>query len=136
MFCSVNSRCFQNQLIATCLHNFNSDYLKQHNILFGGGTRIALELNEYRESIDIDFLCKDRAAYRAVRQQVSSNSLGDLVKIPFSYPRDIRCQLMPTIISILFYQTAVNCSHYVRFSLPYLIKRRYLYYVYTLRSCY
>lgn len=78
------------QLIATCLKNFNSDYLKQHNILFGGGTRIALEINEYRESVDIDFLCGDKAAFRAVRQQVTSNSLGNLVNTPFSYARDIR----------------------------------------------
>ncbi|MEH8021221.1 nucleotidyl transferase AbiEii/AbiGii toxin family protein [Rheinheimera metallidurans] len=74
------------------MKNFNSDYLKQHNILFGGGTRIALEINEYRESVDIDFLCGDKAAFRAVRQQVTSNSLGNLVNTPFSYARDIRCQ--------------------------------------------
>ena len=43
------------QLIRTALENFNHDFLAQHRILFGGGTRIALELSEYRESIDIDF---------------------------------------------------------------------------------
>ncbi|WP_322543705.1 nucleotidyl transferase AbiEii/AbiGii toxin family protein [Pantoea eucrina] len=31
-------------------------------MFFGGGTRIALEINEYRESIDVDFLCPDRAS--------------------------------------------------------------------------
>uniref|UniRef100_UPI0040478EF9 hypothetical protein n=1 Tax=Rheinheimera sp. TaxID=1869214 RepID=UPI0040478EF9 len=41
------------QLIASCLENFNTDYLARHNILFGGGTRIALELDEYRESVDM-----------------------------------------------------------------------------------
>lgn len=78
------------QLIASCLQNFNSNYLAEHNILFGGGTRIALELDEYRESVDIDFLCCNKAAFRAVREQVSNVSLGDLVKEPFHYGREIR----------------------------------------------
>ena len=78
------------QLIASCLENFNTDYLARHNILFGGGTRIALELDEYRESVDIDFLCPDINAYRAVRQQVTNTSLGELVRLPFNYSREIR----------------------------------------------
>src|SRR5690606_11832332 len=67
-------------------------YLEQHCILFGGGTRIALELNEYRESVDIDFLCADPASYKAVRSQVDSQSLGSLV-LPdqdLSFPRGVR----------------------------------------------
>lgn len=78
------------QLIASCLHNFNGGYLAGHNILFGGGTRIALELDEYRESVDIDFLCGDKSAFLAVRQQVTNTSLGDLVTTPFSLAREIR----------------------------------------------
>lgn len=77
------------QFIALCLANFNDEFLSQHSIYFGGGTRIALELNEYRESVDIDFLCKDKAAFRAVRQQVSSRSLGELVHKEFNYGREI-----------------------------------------------
>lgn len=78
------------QLIRTALENFNHDFLAEHRIIFGGGTRIALELNEYRESIDIDFLCPDKTSYRAVRKEVSEYSLGNLVKKDFSYPREIR----------------------------------------------
>lgn len=77
------------QIIAECLENFNPDYLVEHAIYFGGGTRIALELDEFRESIDIDFLCKDKHAFRAVREEVSSNSLGSLVKQDFDYGREI-----------------------------------------------
>jgi hypothetical protein len=62
------------------LKKFDSDYLAYNGILFGGGTRIALELSEYRESIDIDFLCADPTSYKAVRSQVSSNSFGALLK--------------------------------------------------------
>ena len=76
------------QLIRTALENFNHDFLAQHRIIFGGGTRIALELSEYRESIDIDFLCPDKQSYRAVRHEVTEYSLGNLVKNDFSYPRN------------------------------------------------
>lgn len=79
----------KHQLIANCLANFNSEFLSEHAIFFGGGTRIALELDEYRESVDIDFLCKDKAAFRAVRQQVNNSSLGELVYKEFNYGREI-----------------------------------------------
>lgn len=78
------------RLIARALENFNADYLRANRILFGGGTRIALELGEFRESVDIDFLCPDVDAYRAVRSEVSNVSLGRLVKQDFVYPKDIR----------------------------------------------
>ncbi|MBR9907025.1 MAG: nucleotidyl transferase AbiEii/AbiGii toxin family protein [Gammaproteobacteria bacterium] len=78
------------QIIEKCLRNFNADYLREHRILFGGGTRISLELNEYRQSVDIDFLCADKASYRAVRSQVSETSLGVLVHKEFDYARDVR----------------------------------------------
>lgn len=78
------------QQVAQALQQFNVAYLNEHTILFGGGTRIALELDEFRESVDIDFLCRDSASYRAVRRQVTSHSLGDLVTQDFDYPREIR----------------------------------------------
>lgn len=78
------------QIIESALNNFNADFFCENNIIFGGGTRIALELGEFRESIDIDFLCPNKKAYRAVREQVTNTSLGDLVKIDFVYARDIR----------------------------------------------
>ena len=78
------------QLIRTALENFNHDFFKENRIIFGGGTRIALELNEYRESIDIDFLCPDKLSFRAVRLETTEKSLGNLVKEDFYYPREIR----------------------------------------------
>lgn len=67
------------QRIATVLDSFNAQYFHDNNILFGGGTRIAMELNEFRESTDIDFFCHSNGAYRAVRSQVEQHSLGKLV---------------------------------------------------------
>ena len=46
------------------LARLNGDFLEHAKCFFGGGTRIVLELNEYRESADIDFLCSDREGYR------------------------------------------------------------------------
>jgi len=78
------------QIVESALENFNADFFCANNIFFGGGTRIALELDEFRESIDIDFLCPNRDSYRAVREQVTNLSLGKLVKKDFTYIRDIR----------------------------------------------
>ncbi|WP_155407232.1 nucleotidyl transferase AbiEii/AbiGii toxin family protein [Yersinia thracica] len=77
------------QIIRSVLNNFNTDFFCANSIYFGGGTRIALEIDEYRESIDVDFLCPNKASYRAVREQVTSNSLGLLVKKEFNYIREI-----------------------------------------------
>lgn len=77
------------KIIRSVLDNFNADFFIENSIFFGGGTRIALEIHEYRESVDVDFLCPDKAAYRAVREQVTSGSLGLLVKKEFNYIREI-----------------------------------------------
>ena len=78
------------KVIASALQQFNTGYFFENNIIFGGGTRIALELDEFRESVDIDFLCPNKIAYRAVREQVTNNTLGELVKKDFDYRHEIR----------------------------------------------
>ena len=77
------------QTIIHLLNNFNLSFLVDNDIYFGGGTRIALELHEFRESIDIDLLCPTIESYRAVRNTVVSDSLGLLVKKDFEYLREI-----------------------------------------------
>lgn len=88
----MNFKRKHHKAIANILSKFNAGYLQQHNILFGGGTRIALELDEYRESIDIDFLCVGAGSFRAVRSQVLSNSLGELLSAneKLIFTREIR----------------------------------------------
>lgn len=78
------------QRVFLALQSFNAEFLKENRIYFGGGTRLCLELDEYRESVDIDFLCPNRKAYIAVRETVSSDSLGQLVNRDFNYLREIR----------------------------------------------
>lgn len=53
--------------IATILQALDSDLLARHHCWFGGGTSIALLKDEYRESLDIDFLVSDPVGYRALR---------------------------------------------------------------------
>lgn len=80
----------RHKLIESALTNFNADFFCEHRIIFGGGTRIALELDEYRESVDIDFLCPNKKSYRAVRECVTNVNLNALVNQEFHYHREIR----------------------------------------------
>lgn len=57
---------------------------------FGGGTRIVLELGEYRESKAIDFLCASRAGYAALRGMTTQSSFSDLFSRPPALLREIR----------------------------------------------
>ena len=68
----------------------NSDFLGRARCYFGGGTRVVLELNEYRESADIDFLCSDRAGYRALRSTITNVSLGEICARPIKLAREVR----------------------------------------------
>lgn len=68
------------QVIWKILEGFDSGFLVQNDILFGGGTRIALELGEYRESVNIDLFCVGRDAYRAARSSITQNSFGALIR--------------------------------------------------------
>lgn len=78
------------QRIAKVLHAFNSDILSETQCYFGGGTAIVLSLAEYRESRDIDFLCASNAGYRLLRNLISQDDLGPLLKEPIQYCREVR----------------------------------------------
>lgn len=67
------------QAISDILARFDPGFLCENNILFGGGTRIALELDEFCESTDIDLFCIGKAAYRAARSTVTNVSFGRLL---------------------------------------------------------
>lgn len=75
------------------LNAMSRDALRETACYFGGGTRIVLELDEYRESLDVDFLCADQEGYRTLRNNISSNSLGALFKKPPKLARDVRADM-------------------------------------------
>ncbi|HEV2845143.1 MAG TPA: nucleotidyl transferase AbiEii/AbiGii toxin family protein [Thermoanaerobaculia bacterium] len=57
--------------VLTLLQAFDSEKLARCQFLFGGGTRIVLQLDEYRESRGFYFLCSDREGYSELRADVS-----------------------------------------------------------------
>lgn len=78
------------RLVMHVLQAMDADFLTQHHCWFGGGTRIVLELDEYRESVDVDFLCADTAGYRAIRETVTNASFGKLFTVQPELLRDVR----------------------------------------------
>ena len=58
--------------VLAILSTLDAAFLEQARCFFGGGTRIVLELGEYRESRDIDFLCSDRDGYRRLREAAAA----------------------------------------------------------------
>ena len=67
--------------IATLLQSLNAEQLKACECYFGGGTAIVLSHEEYRESIDIDFICSSLPGYRKLRQMMTeANSLKPIVR--------------------------------------------------------
>jgi len=82
------------QSVRAVLGFLRADKLASCKVLFGGGTRIVLDLDEYRESEDVDFLCSDPAGYAEIRFAAAtggfpalftSEGLGEL-----QFPREMR----------------------------------------------
>jgi hypothetical protein len=67
--------------IATILQALNSELLRDHQCYFGGGTAIVLSRDEYRESVDIDFLISNPLGYRQLRESLTSqNGFASIVR--------------------------------------------------------
>jgi hypothetical protein len=80
----------RHRTVAAALAAMNGPFLAQTNCYFGGGTRIVLELGEYRESEDIDFLCSSRDGYRALRATITDRSLGAIMASAMPLAREVR----------------------------------------------
>lgn len=78
------------RIIGKLLDACNAEFLDAAHCYFGGGTCIALLLDEYRESRDVDFLCADAEGFRRLRETVTSNSLGKLLRKPMLLAREVR----------------------------------------------
>src|SRR5260221_11367595 len=73
--------------VLAVLERLNGAFLTRAECFFGGGTRIVLELGEYRESRDIGFLCASREGYRLPRETLSGRSPGPVGTAKESPPR-------------------------------------------------
>jgi len=78
------------QQVHAVLARMDSAFLAKARCYFGGGTRIVLELGEYRESRGINFLCSDRNGYRLLRESISWTSLGPILAPELSLAREVR----------------------------------------------
>ena len=58
-----------NEILAA-LRCIDGNLLLDAECYFGGGTAIVLNLDEYRESVDIEFLCASNEGYRKLREAV------------------------------------------------------------------
>ncbi|OLF72986.1 hypothetical protein AWH62_08495 [Maricaulis sp. W15] len=65
--------------IAKLLAAFNSDLLQDAECYFGGGTAIVLLLDEYRESVDVDFRCASAQGYRRLRELTFKGQFSPLL---------------------------------------------------------
>lgn len=78
------------QTVQLALEALNAPLLNETCCYFGGGTRIVMELGEYRESLDIDLLCSDIAGYRRLRSDITETSLGNILATPLVLAREVK----------------------------------------------
>jgi hypothetical protein len=76
--------------IARVLECLDADLLLKHRCLFGGGTAIALSHGEFRESMDIDFICASVEGYRELRGLVNKGGIDAALQTPVPVLRDPR----------------------------------------------
>ncbi len=69
----------RHRAVARLLAAFDAAAFERACCFFGGGTRIVLELGEFRESQDVDFLCADVLGYQKLRAGVTETSLGAIL---------------------------------------------------------
>ncbi|MCW5622905.1 MAG: nucleotidyl transferase AbiEii/AbiGii toxin family protein [Burkholderiales bacterium] len=67
--------------------------LKDLRCYFGGGTAVALLLDEFRESVDVDFMCSDRTSYRNLRSLIFEKDIDGLFRVPIRKRRDTRADI-------------------------------------------
>ena len=81
------------RLVWRVLESLNGVLLASTKCYFGDGTRIALELGEFRESVDVDFLCSDRVGYRTLRNTIGPRTLGEIFSGRYELMREVRADL-------------------------------------------
>lgn len=78
------------QRLAAILGSLDANMLLKSRCFFGGGTAIALAHGEYRESLDIDFICSSVDGYREIRQRFNAQDQSWLFRRPVQIVREPR----------------------------------------------
>ena len=80
----------KHQIIGCALHLMEKDLLLDNQCWFGGGTAIVLKLGEYRDSLDIDFICSDPDGFRELRSAAVQRGLAAFFRDPVTQVRDFK----------------------------------------------
>lgn len=86
----MNFRLPEHQKIAEALASMNAPALLQDRCYFGGGTAIVLQNDEYRRSLDVDFLCADVDGYRRLRDAITLDGAQALFGTGIETVREFR----------------------------------------------
>ena len=78
------------QRVGQALRTLDAQLMQDAGCYFGGDTGIALRHGEYRESVDMDFMCSDINGFRAVRQRVTAAGFGSLFGDKWALRREAR----------------------------------------------
>ncbi|MBY5518642.1 nucleotidyl transferase AbiEii/AbiGii toxin family protein [Rhizobium leguminosarum] len=80
----------EHRTIAAALRLMETDFLLTNKCWFAGGTAIVMHLDEYRLSLDVDFLCANGDGYRVLRMAAVESGVGAFFGKPVAALRDIR----------------------------------------------
>lgn len=93
----------EHQIIFDVLEAMNHAFLLDNKCWFGRGTAIVLKLGEYRQSMDIDFLCSDVDGYRRLRMA----AMGEGVRALFT---SMATLMMSLVYQLFFLRTCSRRS--------------------------
>jgi len=68
----------------------DAERLRQYRCYFAGGTAIVLQNGEYRQSLDVDFLCADAHGYRELRSRAVRDGIAGFFGTKAIALRDFR----------------------------------------------
>ncbi|MBX5195465.1 nucleotidyl transferase AbiEii/AbiGii toxin family protein [Rhizobium sp. NZLR10] len=80
----------EHRTIAAALRLMKADFFLANKCWFAGGTAIVMLLDEYRLSLDVDFLCADSEGYRVLRTAAVESGVGAFFGEPVTTLRDFR----------------------------------------------
>ncbi|PBB87600.1 MULTISPECIES: nucleotidyl transferase AbiEii/AbiGii toxin family protein [unclassified Mesorhizobium] len=80
----------EHRIIAEALGLMDREFLTAAQCWFGGGTAIVMKLDEYRRSLDLDFLCADATGYRELRTRASELGVRGFFSEPVDAVRDFQ----------------------------------------------
>jgi len=96
--------------VAEVLDAIDAELMVRQRCLFGGGTAIVLSRGEYRESMDIDFICASVDGYRELRGVVNARGFQALLTRAIDMPREARIDQYGIRASLVVEGAPIKCE--------------------------